>query len=45
MFGMFGLADGADKQQDIIFSFTTTGKYNQVVTENFFRQIKYKEGN
>lgn len=43
MFGMLGLTEGADTENDIILSFTTTGKYNQTVTENFFRQINYKE--
>ena len=44
MFGMLGVTEGNDGENDIILSFTTTGKYNQTVTENFFRQINYREG-
>jgi hypothetical protein len=43
MFGMLGVTEGADGENDIILSFTTTGKYNQTVTENFFHQVNYKE--
>ncbi|MEI8378069.1 MAG: hypothetical protein WCF95_05990 [bacterium] len=43
MFGMLGVTEGADGENDIILSFTTTGKYNQIVTENFFRQVNYND--
>lgn len=43
MFGMLGVTEGIDGENDIILSFTTTGKYNQTVTENFFHQINYNE--
>lgn len=41
MFGMIGVTEGTDGENDIILSFTTTGKYNQIVTENFFQQVNY----
>jgi hypothetical protein len=41
MFGMLGVTEGTDGENDIILSFTTTGKYNQIVTENFFQQVNY----
>ncbi len=43
MFGMLGVTEGSDGENDIILSFTTTGKYNQIVTENFFSQVNYND--
>jgi len=42
MFGMIGATEDVEGENNIVLSFTTTGKYNQIVTENFFRQISYE---
>ncbi len=44
MYGMLGVVEAPNAENDIILSFTTVGKYNQSVTENFFKQINYSEG-
>lgn len=44
MYGMLGVVDSPDAKNDIILSFTTVGKYNQHVTERFFKEVDYSEG-
>lgn len=43
MYGMLGVVDSPDAKNDLILSFTTVGKYNQSVTERFFKQVSYSE--
>lgn len=44
MYGMLGVVESPDAKNDLILSFTTVGKYNQNVTERFFKQVSYSEG-
>lgn len=44
MYGMLGVVESPERENDIILSFTTVGKYNQKVTERFFREVNYSEG-
>lgn len=44
MYGMLGVVESPDAKNDLILSFTTVGKYNQSVTERFFKQVSYSEG-
>ena len=43
MYGMLGIIDSPDSENDLILSFTTVGKYNQSVTEKFFKQVSYSK--
>lgn len=45
MYGMVGLAKAPDGENDLLLSFTTNRRYDQLVSEKFFKHINYTPGN
>lgn len=45
IYGMLGVSEDKEAQTDVILSFTTTCKYSQKITEDFFHQVNYAEEN
>lgn len=42
MYGMFGLAQAPDGENDVVLSFSLDRTYDQLISEGFFKNISYK---